>query len=99
MAAYNAGHGRVDTWGGKSLTVADIRFPETVDYTSDVIDKRAEYAKGVQRRAGALTARLIGPPGGRRSMGREAFSSPLKGERGGRRRWVGWHPGVGFCLG
>jgi soluble lytic murein transglycosylase len=45
VAAYNAGHGRVDAWGGKELTVDDIRFPETVDYTSDVIDKRREYAK------------------------------------------------------
>ena len=45
VAAYNAGHGRVDRWGGKNLTVADIRFPETVDYTSDVIDKRAEYRR------------------------------------------------------
>jgi soluble lytic murein transglycosylase len=45
VAAYNAGHGRVDAWGGKTLTVDDIRFPETVDYTGDVIDKRAEYAK------------------------------------------------------
>ena len=45
VAAYNAGHGRVDEWGGKALTVDDIRFPETTDYTGDVIDKRREYAK------------------------------------------------------
>ena len=45
VAAYNAGHARVDAWGGKSLVVDDIRFPETADYTADVIDKRDEYAR------------------------------------------------------
>ena len=45
VAAYNAGHGRVDKWGGTALTVDDIRFPETADYTRDVIDKRAEYRR------------------------------------------------------
>jgi soluble lytic murein transglycosylase len=45
VAAYNAGHGRVDEWGGKELTVEDIRFPETADYTRDVIDKRGDYAR------------------------------------------------------
>jgi soluble lytic murein transglycosylase len=44
VAAYNAGHTRVDRWGGKDLTVDDIRFVETADYTRDVIDKRDEYA-------------------------------------------------------
>jgi soluble lytic murein transglycosylase len=45
VAAYNAGHSRVDAWGGKSLTVDDIRFLETADYTRDVIAKRDEYAQ------------------------------------------------------
>ena len=45
VAAYNAGHGRVDRWGGTDLTVDDIRFPETREYTRDVLDKRGEYAK------------------------------------------------------
>jgi len=45
VAAYNAGHSRVDAWGGKSLTVDDIRFLETADYTRDVIAKREEYAQ------------------------------------------------------
>ena len=52
VAAYNAGHGRVDEWGGKDLTVEDIRFPETVDYTSDVIDKRGEYGREYRHRVG-----------------------------------------------
>ena len=45
VAAYNAGHGRVDRWGGKALGIEDIRFVETADYTRDVLDKRGEYAK------------------------------------------------------
>ncbi len=45
VAAYNAGHGRVDEWGGSDLVQGDIRFTETADYTRDVIDKRVEYAK------------------------------------------------------
>jgi soluble lytic murein transglycosylase len=31
VAAYNAGHGRVDEWGG-SASPGDIRFVETADY-------------------------------------------------------------------
>jgi soluble lytic murein transglycosylase len=45
VAAYNAGHGRVDRWGGSTLEIEDIRFPETAEYTRDVIDKRAEYRR------------------------------------------------------
>jgi soluble lytic murein transglycosylase len=45
VAAYNAGHGRVDRWGGTALAVEDIRFAETADYTRDVIDKRGEYRR------------------------------------------------------
>jgi soluble lytic murein transglycosylase len=44
VAAYNAGHSRVDDWGGSSLQLPDIRFAETEDYARDVLDKRAEYA-------------------------------------------------------
>jgi soluble lytic murein transglycosylase len=45
VAAYNAGHERVDSWGGSSLTIDDIRFPETKQYAQDVFDKRKDYAK------------------------------------------------------
>lgn len=45
VAAYNAGHGHVDAWGGSGLTIADIRFPETKQYVQDVVDKRGDYAK------------------------------------------------------
>jgi peptidoglycan lytic transglycosylase len=44
VAAYNAGHERVDDWGGKELTLEGIRFAETEGYTRDVLDKRGEYA-------------------------------------------------------
>jgi peptidoglycan lytic transglycosylase len=44
VAAYNAGHERVDDWGGSALTISDIRFAETQDYARDVMDKRKEYA-------------------------------------------------------
>jgi soluble lytic murein transglycosylase len=44
VAAYNAGHERVDEWGGTRLTLDDIRFAETEDYARDVMDKRGDYA-------------------------------------------------------
>ena len=45
IAAYNAGHENVDRWGGKGLTLEHIRFPETEQYTRDVLEKRGDYAK------------------------------------------------------
>jgi soluble lytic murein transglycosylase len=45
VAAYNAGHEHVDAWGGSSLELSDIRFPETRQYAEDVFDKRRDYAK------------------------------------------------------
>jgi soluble lytic murein transglycosylase len=45
VAAYNAGHGHVDQWGGSALKIEDIRFPETKQYTQDVFDKRKDYVK------------------------------------------------------
>jgi soluble lytic murein transglycosylase len=43
LAAYNAGPGNVDRWGGGDLTVAGIPFPETRAYVEEVLDKRREY--------------------------------------------------------
>ncbi|MGI8631787.1 MAG: lytic transglycosylase domain-containing protein [Solirubrobacterales bacterium] len=51
IAAYNAGHGNVDKWGGGSIDLDDIRFPETEAYTRQVLEKRDEYAS---RRAAEL---------------------------------------------
>ena len=45
VAAYNAGHGHVDKWGGSDLRTDDIRFPETRQYVEDVFDKRRDYVK------------------------------------------------------
>jgi soluble lytic murein transglycosylase len=52
IAAYNAGHRRVDDWGGGSLRLQDIRFPETTQYTRQVLDKRGEYAKRYRQELG-----------------------------------------------
>lgn len=43
LAGYNAGPGNADKWGGSSLTVAAIPFPETRAYVEEVLEKRDEY--------------------------------------------------------
>ena len=43
LAAYNAGPGNSDKWGGSSLTVESIPFPETRAYVEEVLEKRDEY--------------------------------------------------------
>ena len=43
LAAYNAGEGHSDEWGGASLEVEDIRFPETENYVNEVLDKQEAY--------------------------------------------------------
>ena len=45
LAAYNAGIGNVDAWGGSGLTLGDIRFSETRAYVEEVMDKQKEYAQ------------------------------------------------------
>jgi soluble lytic murein transglycosylase len=45
VAAYNAGHAHVDAWGGASLRMEDIRFPETKQYAQDVFEKRIDYVR------------------------------------------------------
>jgi soluble lytic murein transglycosylase len=52
IAAYNAGHERVDQWGGSALELEDIRFPETRQYTEDVLDKRDDYAERYRKELG-----------------------------------------------
>jgi soluble lytic murein transglycosylase len=44
LAAYNAGAGNADAWGGSELTLESIRFPETRAYVEEVMSKRDEYA-------------------------------------------------------
>ena len=49
LAAYNAGPGNADKWGGSSLKAQDIPFPETRAYVEKVLraqeDYRARYDK------------------------------------------------------
>jgi soluble lytic murein transglycosylase len=43
LAAYNAGPGNVDVWGGAELEPGDIEFPETRAYVETVLEKRQQY--------------------------------------------------------
>jgi len=43
LAAYNAGSGNVDKWGGALLTLAEIRFDETRAYVVEVLEKQEQY--------------------------------------------------------
>ena len=43
LAAYNAGSHAADGWGGSTLDLDGIRFPETRAYVEEVLDKRQEY--------------------------------------------------------
>ncbi|HYG96074.1 MAG TPA: lytic transglycosylase domain-containing protein [Solirubrobacterales bacterium] len=45
LAAYNAGPGNADEWGGADLTVEDIEFPETRAYVEEVLEKKHEYRR------------------------------------------------------
>ena len=45
LAAYNAGPGNADEWGGADLTIEDIEFPETRAYVEDVLEKKEEYRR------------------------------------------------------
>jgi soluble lytic murein transglycosylase len=51
LAAYNAGPGNADAWGGSDLEVENIEFEETRDYVENVLKRRDEYRKN---RAGEL---------------------------------------------
>jgi len=45
LAAYNAGPGNADKWGGPELTVEEIPFPETRAYVEEVLEKKEEYRR------------------------------------------------------
>ena len=45
LAAYNAGIGNADAWGGAEMGESDVAFAETREYVEQVLDKRDEYAK------------------------------------------------------
>lgn len=52
LAAYNAGPGNADKWGGAGLTVAEIPFPETRAYVEEVLQKRDEYRQKYAKELG-----------------------------------------------
>ncbi|MBK5221029.1 MAG: lytic transglycosylase domain-containing protein [Thermoleophilia bacterium] len=52
LAAYNAGPGNADEWGGADLTVEDIDFPETRAYVEEVLEKREEYRRKYAKELG-----------------------------------------------
>ncbi len=43
LAAYNAGPGNADIWGGSTMTIDDITFDETRNYVERVLEKQREY--------------------------------------------------------
>ena len=45
LAAYNAGPGNADEWGGAGLSIEDIEFPETRAYVEEVLEKKEEYRR------------------------------------------------------
>jgi soluble lytic murein transglycosylase len=52
LAAYNAGPGNADKWGGADLTVEEIPFPETRAYVEEVLEKQEEYRHKYARELG-----------------------------------------------
>jgi soluble lytic murein transglycosylase len=52
LAAYNAGPGNADAWGGSGLSVEEIPFPETRAYVEEVLDKQREYRQQYGRELG-----------------------------------------------
>jgi soluble lytic murein transglycosylase len=52
LAAYNAGETNVAAWGGSSLSLDDIPFPETREYVENVLEKRDEYARHYRHELG-----------------------------------------------
>jgi soluble lytic murein transglycosylase len=52
LAAYTAGPGNADEWGGSDLNVSDIPFPETRAYVEEVLEKRRAYREKYARELG-----------------------------------------------
>jgi soluble lytic murein transglycosylase len=52
LAAYNAGPGNVDRWGGSNLSIEGIPFPETRAYVEEVLDKQRAYRDKYPRELG-----------------------------------------------
>lgn len=56
LAAYNAGPGNADEWGGSGLTVSEIPFPETRAYVEEVLEKQGEYRREYAQELGYRSA-------------------------------------------
>ncbi|MFM9077269.1 MAG: lytic transglycosylase domain-containing protein [Solirubrobacterales bacterium] len=52
LAAYNAGPGNAEAWGGPTMTIDDIEFPETEEYVKGVLEKQREYRHTYERELG-----------------------------------------------
>jgi soluble lytic murein transglycosylase len=52
LAAYNAGPGNADSWGGAGLSVDGIPFPETRAYVEEVLEKQREYREKYAKELG-----------------------------------------------
>ncbi len=52
LAAYNAGPGNADKWGGSDMTIDDIPFPETRAYVEEVLEKRDAYRQKYAKELG-----------------------------------------------
>lgn len=52
LAAYNAGPGNADSWGGAGLRLAEIPTEETRGYVAQVLDKRREYREKYRKELG-----------------------------------------------
>ncbi len=52
LAAYNAGPGNADEWGGSALRVEEITFPETRAYVEEVLEKQEAYREEYARELG-----------------------------------------------
>jgi soluble lytic murein transglycosylase len=52
LAAYNAGPGNADRWGGSNLTVDAIPFPETRAYVEEVLEKQRAYREKYAKELG-----------------------------------------------
>ena len=52
LAAYNAGPGNADRWGGANLRVQDIPYPETRAYVQKVLDAQRQYRERYGRELG-----------------------------------------------
>jgi peptidoglycan lytic transglycosylase len=52
LAAYNAGPGNADRWGGSDMSLEDIPTAETRGYVAEVLDKQQDYRKKYPKELG-----------------------------------------------